>query len=99
MLSTDPGAIPASETRNSEAEHERWAHWPVNWSAIVIGSLTAVVLTLLFGLVALATGAHLVGAEHRVVDIRSLGIAPLVIGICGAFFSFVAGGWVAGKVA
>ena len=43
--------------------------------------------------------AHLVGPEHRVVDLTSFSIGALIYSICSAFFAFAIGGWVAGKVA
>lgn len=56
-------------------------------------------MVLLFGLIGIALGAHLLGPEHRVVDLKKLGIGTLIFSVCGAFFSFVVGGWVAGKIA
>jgi hypothetical protein len=92
-----------SEPKNreslAEARHELWAHWPVKWSAVWVGALTAFGLVLLFGLVGIALGAHLLGPEHRVVDVKKLSIGALIFSICGAFFSFVIGGWVAAKIA
>ena len=63
------------------------------------GALAAFCVVLLFGLIGIALGAHLLGPEHRVVDLKKLGMGTLIFSVCGAFFSFVVGGWVAGKVA
>lgn len=82
-----------------EAYHEKWAHCHVNSTAVVVGALTAFSLVLLFGVTGVAVGAHLLGPEHRVVDLRNLGMGALIFSVCGAFFSFVVAGWVAGKIA
>jgi hypothetical protein len=82
-----------------ELHHEKWAHWPVNWTAVWVGALTAFSLVLIFGLVGIALGAHLLGPEHRVVDLKKLGIGALVFSVFGSFLSFAIAGWVAGKIA
>jgi hypothetical protein len=71
--------------------------WPVNWSAIWVGALASVAAVLLFGLIGIAIGAHQVG--KKIVHLSDLGFAGLVFSVAGAFFSFVIGGWVAGKIA
>jgi len=76
-----------------------WTSWPVYWSAIWVGALTATVVALIIGLIAIAVGAHQLGPAHRLVSWHSFGIGALVFGILGAFFSYVAGGWVAGRIA
>jgi uncharacterized membrane protein len=83
----------------TEIAHERWAHIHINWTAIWIGALTAFALLVVIGLIATALGAHLVGVEYRVVDVRKISIWTTVIGVCGAFFAAVAGGWAAVKIA
>lgn len=82
-----------------EIEYEKWAHWPVNWSAIWVGALAALAATVVFGLIGTAIGAHLLGPEHRVVDIKKLSIGALIFSVSGAFFAFVIGGWITGKIA
>jgi uncharacterized membrane protein YeaQ/YmgE (transglycosylase-associated protein family) len=82
-----------------EIEYEKWTHWPVNWTAIWVGALAALVAMLVFGLIGTAIGAHLLGPEHRVVDLKKLSIGALVFSVCGAFFAFVIGGWITGKIA
>jgi hypothetical protein len=54
---------------------------------------------LLFGLAGTALGAHLVGPDNRLVDWKKVSLWVLVLSVCGAFFSSVAGGWIAGKIA
>jgi hypothetical protein len=83
----------------AEIEYERWVHWPVNWSAVWVGSLATLVTVLLFGLIGIAIGAHLLGPEHRVVDLKKLGIGAMIFSVVSAFFSFVIGGWITGKIA
>jgi hypothetical protein len=90
-----------SKTRDAvaEARYETWTHWPVNWTAVWVGGLAAFTMVLLFGLVGIALGAHRFGSEYRIVDLKQLGVWTLIFSVCGAFFSFVIGGWIAGKIA
>ena len=83
----------------SEAQYEQWVHWPVNWSAVWIGALGAVSAVLIFGFIGTALGAYAVQPDSRIVDLRKIAIGSLIFGVCGAFFAFVIGGWVAGKIA
>jgi hypothetical protein len=83
----------------SEILHQRWAHCHVNWTAVWVGTLATIIVALLFGLVGIALGAHLLGPEHRVVELKNLGLWTLIFSVCGAFFSAVVGGWVATKIA
>jgi hypothetical protein len=90
------------ETRRENvvvAQVETWVPWPVFWSAIWVGALAAVALALLFGLVGIAVGFHLLGPSQRIVDWHKFGMGALIFSVCGAFFSGVVGGWVAGKIA
>src|SRR5262245_24564647 len=95
--------VAREETKRREAlaetRHELWAHWPVHWSAIWVGGLAAVASVLVFGLIGIALGAHLLGPEHRVVDVKKIGLATLTFSVFSAFLAFVIGGWVAGKIA
>ncbi len=95
---------PASAWTNNreaaaEARHERWAHCHVSWTAVLVGALAAFAVVMLIGLIGIAVGAHLLGPDHRVVDLKKLGFGSLIFSVCGAFFAFVVGGWVAGKIA
>lgn len=70
--------------------------WPLSWSAVWVGALSAIALTLLFGLVGIAVGAHRVGQPFGPwKDVTFLALAWSVF---GAFLSFVVGGWAAAKV-
>ncbi len=82
-----------------EEHYEKWTHWPVNWSAVWVGALASLAAVLLLGLVGIAIGAHLVGPEHRVVDLKAIGLGTLAYSIFSAFLAFVIGGWVAVRVA
>jgi hypothetical protein len=67
----------------------------VNWSAIWIGALSALAVSLMFGLIGIAVGAY---EEIHIVSWHKFQVLALVLSVCGAFFAFVAGGWAAGKV-
>jgi hypothetical protein len=82
-----------------EAHFERWHHWHVNWSAVWVGALASIGAALIFGLVGLALGAHVIDPEHRLVDLKKLSIGAMIFSVCGAFFAFAIGGWITGKVA
>jgi hypothetical protein len=56
-------------------------------------------MVLLFGLIGTALGAHLIGPEHRIIDMKKLGLWTLVFSVCAAFFSSAIGGWVSAKIA
>ena len=100
ITQTEPiGAWTNSREASSEALHERWAHCHVNWTAVVVGAFAAFAMVLVLGLIGIAVGAHLVGPDHRVVDLKKLGMGSLIFSVVAAFFSFVVGGWVAGKIA
>ena len=71
--------------------------WPVYWSAIWVGALSAVAVGLIIGLIGTAIGAHQIG--KKLVHLHDLGFWGLVFSVAGAFFSFVVGGWVASSIA
>lgn len=73
-------------------------YWPINWSAIWVGALTALVLALIIGLIAAAVGAHQFTPGGRIVKWSDVGVGALIFSVLGAFFAFVAGGWVTGKI-
>jgi len=73
-----------------------WIRWPVAWSAIWVGALTALAIGLIIGLLGLALGATEVVHDY---DWKKIRLITLVFSIGGAFFAFVAGGWVAARIA
>jgi hypothetical protein len=73
-------------------------HWPVNWSAIWIGTLAALAVALIISLIGAALGAHQLGSAAKIAKWSDVGLGALVFAVLGAFFSFVAGGWIAGKI-
>lgn len=81
-----------------EVEYERWSQWPVYWNAVWVGGLSALAAVIVFGLIGVALGAHLIDPEYRVVDLKTVGIGTLAFSIFSAFLAFVIGGWVAGKI-
>jgi hypothetical protein len=83
----------------AEEHCEQWVHWPVNWSAIWVGTLGAIAAVLIFGLIGTAIGAYAMQPNSRIVDLHKVAIGSLIFGICAAFFAFVIGGWIAGKIA
>jgi hypothetical protein len=102
MLSTQPEVARASTNRTeavADRQYEQWVHWPVNWSAAWVGALAAIAAILIFGLVGIALGVHLLGPEHRVVDLKKIELGTLAFSVFSAFLSFVVGGWVAGRIA
>jgi hypothetical protein len=74
------------------------SYWPINWSAIWVGTLSALAVALIFSLIGAALGAHQLGPAARIARWSDVGVGALVLTVCGAFFSFVVGGWVAGKI-
>lgn len=90
------------ETRYSEVRTDQMlthSHWPVCWSGVVVGALSAIAAVILFGLIGIALGAHLVGPSRASLEWKTMAWGALIFNVCGAFFSFVVGGWVAGKIA
>jgi hypothetical protein len=73
-----------------------WTRWPVAWSAIWIGALTALAVGLIIGLLGYAVGANEVA---NTVDWKKLRVITAIFSIGGAFFAFVAGGWTAARIA
>ena len=71
--------------------------WPVYWSAIWVGALSALAVALVFGFIGTAIGAHQTG--KKIVNVHDLTFWGLVFSVAGAFFSFVVGGWVASSIA
>jgi hypothetical protein len=74
------------------------ARWPVDWSAIWVGALGAMVIGLVIALIGVAVGAHQTAAS-RIVHWKDFGLGSLIFTVFGAFLSFVAGGWVTARIA
>ena len=83
----------------AEAQYEHWMHLHVNRTAVGLGALATFCMVVLFGLVGIALQAHLLGPEHRLVDLKKLGLWSVAFCVFGAFLSSVIGGWVAVKIA
>lgn len=79
-----------------EGFYSEWKPWPVSWSAVWIGALTALSVGLIISLFGLALGAH---EASRAVTWKHVRLITLMFDIGGAFFSFVIGGWVAARIA
>ena len=93
------GATYGDVTYERSPVTERWVHWPVYWTPIWVGVLTALGVALLFGLIALATGAQTMTPGFRIARWRDIGFGALFFSVFGAFLAFAAGGWVASRVA
>jgi hypothetical protein len=76
---------------------EKFYPWPLSWSAVWAGTLSAIALALIIGLVAIAVGAHRVGGPFATW--HQVGLMALVFSVFGSFLAFAVGGWVAAKVA
>ena len=78
-------------------EAEAAGPWVLFWSAVWVGVLTAFALVVVFGLLGIAFGATS-GVPVRYARWRDYGSVAIFMGILGAFLSFAAGGWTAGKI-
>jgi hypothetical protein len=74
-----------------------WRPWPI-WSAVWVGALTALAVGLIIGLIGYAIGAHQLAAP-RTMSFRNARLITTIFSVGGAFFAFVAGGWVAARIA
>jgi hypothetical protein len=85
-------------TEHDTAERNVARAWPVYWSAVWVGALSAIAVALVIGLIGIAVGASHLGprAGLRSTD---FGLGALVFSVFGAFLAFVVGGWVAAKIA
>jgi hypothetical protein len=75
-----------------------WTAWPVNWTAVIVGALAAIVAAVLFGIIGTAIGAHKTGIEGRITSWSGVGFASLAFAVISSFFAFVIGGWIAGRI-
>lgn len=74
---------------------ETWVAWTVNWSAVWVGAVASLTAALIFGLIGTAIGATSIEKFSSFTTITRIEVAMV---ICSAFFAFVIGGWVAGKI-
>jgi bacteriorhodopsin len=74
---------------------ETWIAWNVNWSAIWVGAIASLSAALILGLLGTAVGAT---SLEKFSSLRTASFINVAVVICSAFFSFVIGGWVAGKI-
>ena len=79
-----------------QRQDPEWVIWPVSWSAVLVGALTALAMGLLIALVGLALRAN---EAAQYVDWKKVHLIGLVFSVGGAFFGYVAGGWVAARIA
>jgi hypothetical protein len=73
-----------------------WRPWPV-WSAVWVGALSALAVGLVIGLIGYAIGAHQLTAP-RTMTFGNARLVTTIFSVAGAFFAFVVGGWVAGRI-
>ena len=74
---------------------DTWVAWSVNWSAIWAGALAALAASLIFGLLGTAIGATSLEKFSSWHTISRIDVATTIL---AAFFAFVIGGWVAGRI-
>jgi hypothetical protein len=79
-----------------QRQDPEWVIWPIAWSAVWVGALTALAVGLLIGLVGLALGAN---EAAQYVTWKKLHLIGLIFSVGGAFFGYVAGGWAAARIA
>jgi hypothetical protein len=95
LTGTDSGEVMVVHTESLRSAQE---YWPINWSAIWVGTLSALAVGLIISLIGAAIGAHQLGPAGKIARWGDVGLAALIFGVLGSFFSFVVGGWVAGKI-
>jgi hypothetical protein len=72
--------------------------WPVSWSAIIVGALSSLAAITVFGLYGTAIGISSIAGIQDFSTWHEVTLGALVSAICGVFFAYVIGGWVAGKI-
>ena len=78
---------------------EGWIVWPVSWSGIWVGALSALAAAVIFGLIGVAIGAHQLGTAGQITRWSEVTRASVVVAVLAAFLAFVIGGWVSVKIA
>ena len=98
LVSSTSGDVTVVRHADSDAAETSADYWPINWSAIWVGTLAALAVALIISLIGAALGAHQLGPAGRIASWKDVGFGALVFSVVGAFFSFVVGGWVVGKI-
>ena len=98
LVSSTSGDVTVVRHAGDEEAAIRAEHWPINWSAIWVGTLAALAVALIVSLAGAALGAHQLGPGGRIASWKDVGFGALVFSVVGAFAAFVVGGWVAGKI-
>jgi hypothetical protein len=98
LVSSTSGDVTVVRHTGDEETATRTDHWPINWSAIWVGTLAALAIALIVSLAGAALGAHQLGPGGRIASWKDVGFGALVFSVVGAFAAFVVGGWVAGKI-
>src|ERR671933_3096119 len=98
LVSSTSGDVTVVRHAGDEEAAIRAEHWPINWSAIWVGTLAALAIALIVSLAGAALGAHQLGPGGRIASWKDVGFGALVFSVVGAFAAFVVGGWVAGKI-
>jgi MFS family permease len=70
----------------------------IHWGPLWVGALAALAMGIVIGLVGSALGIQEFGPGQKITDWHKFGLVALIFSVAGAFFSFVVGGWVAGKL-
>jgi hypothetical protein len=95
----DDARLLLGEVRHYHSEAVEMSEpWPVSWSGVWVGTLAALAVGLLIGLIGLSLGATQ-ATPRRLVSWSTFPFVSLILAVAGAFFSFVVGGWAAAKVA
>src|SRR5574341_2589916 len=90
----------ATVTRTETLVHrEGWLQWPVFWSGTFVGVLSALAVLLVFGLTGIVLGAIAALPGQPILRWSDIGLGGLIFGVCGSFFAFAVGGYVAAKIA
>jgi bacteriorhodopsin len=74
---------------------ETWVAWSINWGAIWVGALAALTAALILGLIGTALGAT---SLEKISSWHTISMIDVIFIVCAAFFSFVIGGWIVGKI-
>ena len=98
LVSSTSGDVTVVRHADGDAVETSPDYWPINWSAIWVGTLAALAVALIISLIGAALGAHQLGPAGRIASWKDVGFGTLVFSVIGAFFSFVVGGWVVGKI-